>query len=96
MERPRESSSPWRLTLLDALGHELRPEAIKIEKLPEAYELEFFPAKTPFSKTYSVRFTPASASDFAGMQLRCDHASHRQPDRPHRADLAGLTGRPRG
>jgi hypothetical protein len=65
-----KSSSPWRVTLLDALGHELAPEmaTIKIEKLPEAYELEFFPAKTPFSKTYSVRFSPAAASDFAGIK----------------------------
>jgi hypothetical protein len=65
-----KSSSPWRVTLLDALGHELAPEmgSIKIEKLPEAYELEFFPAKTPFSKTYSVRFAPAAASDFAGFK----------------------------
>jgi hypothetical protein len=62
-----KSSSPWRLTLLDALGHELQPQAIKVEKLPEAYELEFFPSKTPFSKTYTVRFTPAAASDFAGI-----------------------------
>jgi len=64
-----KSSSPWRVTLLDALGHELAPEAgsIKIEKLPDAYEREFFPAKNPFSKTYSVRFVPHANSDFLGM-----------------------------
>jgi hypothetical protein len=62
-------SSPWRVTLLDALGHELQTDGpIKIEKLPEGYEREFFPAKTPFSKTYSVRFVPASGSDFAGIK----------------------------
>ena len=64
-----KSSSPWRVTLLDALGHELQPDGpIKIEKLPEGYEREFFPAKTPFSKTYSVRFVPGASSDFTGIK----------------------------
>jgi hypothetical protein len=65
-----KSSSPWKITLLDALGHELPPEmaTIRVEKVPEPYELEFFPAKTPFSKTYKVRFTPAANSDFAGIK----------------------------
>jgi hypothetical protein len=64
-----KSSSPWRVTLLDALGHELPPEAasIKVEKLPDAYEREFFPAKNPFSKTYSIRFVPPQNTDFVGM-----------------------------
>ena len=64
-----KSSSPWQVTLLDALGHELPREAVKIhvEKLPDAYELEFFPAKTPFSKTYSVRFLIPATGDFAGI-----------------------------
>ena len=64
-----KSSSPWRVTLLDALGHELPTDGpIKIEKLPEGYEREFFPAKTPFSKTYSVRFVPGAGADFAGIK----------------------------
>jgi hypothetical protein len=62
-----KSSSPWRVTLLDALGHELPPERIKVEKLPDAYEREFFPAKTPFSRTYSVRFVPQQNSEFTGI-----------------------------
>jgi hypothetical protein len=64
------SSSPWRVTLLDALGHELPLEtaSIKVQKLPDAYEREFFPAKTPFSKTYSVRFVPPANTDFVGMK----------------------------
>jgi hypothetical protein len=62
-----KASSPWRVTLLDALGHELQPEAIKVEKLPDAYEREFFPAKTPFSKTYSIRFVPPATGDFSGL-----------------------------
>jgi hypothetical protein len=57
-------SSPWRLTLLDGTGAELAPTTIKIEKLPDAYESEFFPARTPFSKSYAVRFVrPEGTSD---------------------------------
>jgi hypothetical protein len=63
-------SSAWRVTLVDGLGHELAPEAVKLEKLPDPYEVEFFPAKGPFTRTYSVRFLRASAdgkaADFAG------------------------------
>jgi hypothetical protein len=61
-------SSPWRVTLIDALGHELQSEPIKIEKLPDGYEREFFPSKTPFSKTYSVRFVAAAGNEFAGIK----------------------------
>src|SRR6185369_6656246 len=65
-----KSNSPWRVTLLDALGHELAPEAatIKVEKLPDMYEREFFPEKTPFSKTYNVRFVAPPNSDFSGIK----------------------------
>jgi hypothetical protein len=62
-----KSSSPWRATLIDALGHELAPEYIKVVKLPEAYEQAFFPAKTPFTRTYAIRFAvPAGGTEFAG------------------------------
>ena len=71
-----KSSSPWRLTLLDALGHELPPVKIQVEKLPDAYEMEFFPAKTPFSKTYSVRFVSRQpASSPASRQVRSPFGS---------------------
>jgi hypothetical protein len=63
-----KANSPWRLTLLDALGHELQPEVVKVEKLPEMYERTFFPSKTPFTKIYSVRFVPAAASEFTGIK----------------------------
>jgi hypothetical protein len=63
-----KSSSPWRVTLLDALGHELSPEQLRVERLPDAYEREFFPAKTPFSKSYNLRFVPPANSDFAGIK----------------------------
>jgi hypothetical protein len=62
-----KASSPWRAKLIDALGHELDPEYVRIEKLPDAYEAEFFPKRTPFTKTYAIRFTiPADAAAFEG------------------------------
>jgi hypothetical protein len=64
-----KSTSPWRLTLLDALGHELPSERVRVDKLPDAYEREFFPARGPFTKSYSVRFIiPAPGADFAGVK----------------------------
>jgi len=63
-----KSSSPWRVTLIDALGHELQSEPIKMEKLPDGYEREFFPSKTPFSKTYSVRFVAPAGNEFDGIK----------------------------
>jgi hypothetical protein len=59
-----KASSPWRATLIDALGHELAPEYVKVVKLPDAYESAFFPAKTPFTKTYAIRF--AAGAGFEG------------------------------
>ena len=62
-----KSTTPWRLTLVDALGHELPSERVRIQKLPDAYEREFFPARGPFTKTYRVRFIiPAPGADFVG------------------------------
>jgi hypothetical protein len=64
-----KSSSAWRVSLVDALGHELQSERVRVEKLPDAYEREFFPDKTPFSKSYSIRFVmPADASEFSGIK----------------------------
>jgi hypothetical protein len=64
-----KSSSPWRVTLLDVLGHELSPEYIRVEKLPDAYEGAFFPKRTPFTKTYAIRFAaPADAAAFTGIK----------------------------
>ena len=63
-------NSAWRVTLVDGLGHELAPEGVKLEKLPDPYEVEFFPNKGPFTRSYGVRFPRASAdgktADFAG------------------------------
>jgi hypothetical protein len=61
-----KKSSPWRFVLLDALGHELQPESITVEKLPEVVEREFFPAKTPFTKAYALRFVAPPNGEFAG------------------------------
>jgi hypothetical protein len=63
-----KDKTAWRVTLVDALGHELSPEPIKIQRLPDAYEREFFPSKTPFTKTYSIRFLTKATGDFAGAQ----------------------------
>ena len=63
-----KANSPWRVTLVDALGHELPADKVRVEKLPDAYEREFFPAKTPFTKSYSIRFTPPPDGGFSGMR----------------------------
>ena len=63
-----KTSSPWRVSLLDAVGHELPAERVRVEKLPDAYEREFFPGKTPFTKTYSIRFTPPADGSFSGVR----------------------------
>jgi hypothetical protein len=64
-----KSNSAWRLTLVDALGHEIPSERVRVEKLPDAYESDFFPDKTPFSKTYSVRFLmPAAGTEWSGVK----------------------------
>jgi hypothetical protein len=59
-------NSPWRISLVDGLGHELLPEFVKLQKLPEAYEIEFFPQKTPFTRTYLVRFPKLPPAGPAG------------------------------
>jgi hypothetical protein len=66
-----KSSSAWKVSLVDALGHEILPEYVKVLKLPDAYEREFFPNKNAFTKTYSIRFPVPGAGapgDFAGVK----------------------------
>jgi hypothetical protein len=59
-------SSPWRVTLLDGAGAELGP-TIRIAKLPEIYESEFFPNRTEFTRIYQISFAvPNSGAPFAG------------------------------
>jgi hypothetical protein len=61
-------NSPWRVSLLDSAGHALSPDELIVERLPDLFEEEFYPAKTPFSKTYSIRFNRSTGHDdtFAG------------------------------
>jgi hypothetical protein len=61
-------SSPWRIILLDGTGAELAPASIKVEKLPEVYENEFFPTRTLFSRTYTLKFVlpEGSGESFTG------------------------------
>jgi hypothetical protein len=62
-----KDSSAWRETLVDAAGHEIGPESVKVVKLPGPYEDVFFPARTPFTKTYAIRFAvPPEGAGFAG------------------------------
>jgi len=56
-------SSAWKVTLVDGAGHELAPESVRLEKLPDPYEIEFFPAKGPFTRTYAIRFVKPVATD---------------------------------
>jgi hypothetical protein len=56
-------SSAWKVTLVDGAGHELAPESVRLEKLPDPYEIEFFPAKGPFTRSYVIRFVKPAAAD---------------------------------
>ncbi len=51
-----KKTSPWRITLVDGTGVELSPDSVEVPKLPELYESQFFPARTPFTRTYVIRF----------------------------------------
>lgn len=49
--------SSWRIRLLDGTGAALRPTSVAAPKLPEPYEREFFPSRTPFTRTYVAKFS---------------------------------------
>lgn len=82
-----KSSSPWRVLLVDAAGHEMAADKVKVEKLPDMFQEEFFPAKTPFSKTYSVRFTRPTGRDDAFVGERSGSLTLRFAGPLGRADL---------
>jgi hypothetical protein len=67
-----KASSAWRVSLVDALGHELPPQEIKIDKLPDAFERAFFPIAEPnqaaFIKTYRIRFTVPANGEWSGVK----------------------------
>jgi hypothetical protein len=60
-------SSPWKVSLVDGSGAEVRPSSIRANRLPELYETTFFPYRSEFSRTYVVRFDRA-ATDEAGFR----------------------------
>ncbi len=87
-------SSAWRVTLVDGAGHELAPESVRLEKLPDPYEIEFFPAKGAVHAQLRDPLREAGARRRQGAGLRRPahrqpDVAHRQPRRPPRADLAG-------
>lgn len=63
-------SSPWRLSLLDGAGDVLAPESVESPNLPDAYEVSFFPRKTPFTRTYVVRFARGKVAEGAGASFQ--------------------------
>jgi hypothetical protein len=67
LERP---TSPWRLSLVDGAGVEVAPRNIQLLRLPDLYESQLFPDRTPFSRTYVVRFdrVAAQAAGFSGVR----------------------------
>jgi hypothetical protein len=56
-----KETSPWRVSLVDARGAEVAPKRIEPLRLPELYEMDFFPNKTEFTRTYVIRFARADA-----------------------------------
>jgi hypothetical protein len=56
-------TSPWRVSLVDGTGAELGPTSIKVEKFPELYEQNFFPDRTPFSRSYTLKFAKPDEDD---------------------------------
>jgi hypothetical protein len=58
-----KKSTPWRVLLLDGEGHELTADQITVERYPDLFEREFYPVKTPFSKTYLIRFLRGAAHE---------------------------------
>jgi len=87
-----KKSSPWRVTLIDGLGHEMPPEELKLEKLPDIFEREFFPVKTPFTRTYSARFPRGGVKD--GDKVAVDRSGEAGGEKGKESDFAGeRTGR---
>lgn len=58
--------SVWKIALADGAGNEIVPSQVSYERLPELYEMRFFPQKTEFSRTYTIRFPRESGGKFAG------------------------------
>jgi hypothetical protein len=56
-------TSPWRISLIDGTGTEISPTLIRAEKYPDIYESIFFPDRTPFSRSYTLRFSKPESGD---------------------------------
>jgi hypothetical protein len=64
-----EQDSVWKVRLVDGAGRELVPAAVTLEKLPDLYEMRFFPARTDFSRSFTMKFPrqgPESDRRFTG------------------------------
>jgi hypothetical protein len=64
-----QRDSVWRIALVDGAGNELAPLSIERLDLPELYESEFFPARTAFTKSFTVRFARVAEPDAAGARF---------------------------
>ena len=51
-----EEDTVWKIALADAANREIPPTSVKMEKLPQLYEMRFFPNRTYFSRSYTIKF----------------------------------------
>lgn len=58
-----KKNSPWRVSLIDGAGHVITPDELREERFPDLFQQAFYPSKTPFSKTYSIRFNHSVEHD---------------------------------
>ncbi len=63
-----QKDSVWKVSLVDAAGHDIAPSQITFEKLPELYLMKFFPVHTDFSRIYTIRFPREPGGKFAGVE----------------------------
>jgi hypothetical protein len=65
-----EEDTVWKISLADAANREVAPTSVKLEKLPQLYEMRFFPNRTYFSRSYTIKFprTVEGERRFSGTQ----------------------------
>ncbi|HEY0710635.1 MAG TPA: hypothetical protein VGG33_27780 [Polyangia bacterium] len=61
-----QKDSVWKIVLADGSGQEIAPVQVSYEKLPALYEMRFFPERTDFSRTYTIRFPREAGGKFSG------------------------------
>jgi hypothetical protein len=60
-------TSPWRISLVDGTGAEISPTSVRAENYPDIYESVFFPDRTPFSRSFTIKFLkPEPSEGFIG------------------------------